>query len=142
MAATVKAGKPPRAPARPPTRDHLPPAQNGKADATADPGVLRFSAESDEPEEREPLFYINDAEYTIPVEPGPGIGMEALHIIAEGGGSAVAMAMADDYVMTEMLGAEGWEALRGCKTVKRADMLHLIQVCTQKALGALENPNP
>jgi hypothetical protein len=138
MAATVRAG----AKSRPATRDHLPPASKGHADAAAAPGVLRFSSSSDKPQEREPLFYIDDTEYTIPVDPSPSIGLEAIHIVSEGGGNPVAMAMADDYVMTQMLGEDGWAALRGCKTITAGDYRHLVKICSERAMGALEDPNP
>jgi hypothetical protein len=105
------------------------------------PAVLRFTSVADEPEEREPLFYIDDTEYTMLKNPSSTIGQEALHILAENGGSPLGQVMADDYVMTKMLGEEGYAALRACKTIKAADLAHLKQVVSQKALGALEGPN-
>lgn len=137
MAATVKAGaKRPR-------------TANANGNGTAPPapqitGPLRFSAESDEPEEREPLFFIDDHEYTIPVNPPASIALEALHIMAAGKGSVAASIEAEDYIMTEMLGEDGWAALRGCKTVKKHEMRHLIQVISERANSAMEddgNPN-
>jgi len=137
MAATAKAGKtPPRARPVPRAIAAAPPPQAN--------GVLRLTSTSDEEEAREPLFYIDDVEYTIPVEPPASIALEALHIVAEGGGSPVAQMMAEDYVMTEMLGEEGYAALRGCKTLKSADLRRVIEVCSERANAAMEeegNPN-
>jgi hypothetical protein len=110
--------------------------------APAAPELLRFTSTTDEPEQREPLFYIDDTEYTILVNPPASIGQEALHILAEEGGGPLAQVMADDYVMTAMLGEEGYAALRACKTVKPAELAHLKEIITKKALGALEEvPN-
>jgi hypothetical protein len=113
------------------------------------PVVLRFTSEPAEaaeqvPEEREPLFYIDDVEYTIPVNPSSVIGREALHIMAEHGGGPVGMTLADDYIMTMMLGVEGFSALRSCKTLKKGDYPYLVSIITERAMGALEedNPNP
>jgi hypothetical protein len=101
--------------------------------------VLRFTSVPDEEEQREPLFYIDDVEYTIPVEPPAGIGLEAMHMIAQGGPAAGAAV--EDYIMGEMLGEDGWAALRECRTLKMADYRRLVQVCTEKVMGAEEDPN-
>lgn len=108
--------------------------------APAAPEVLRFTSTTGEVEQREPLFYIDDVEYTIPVDPSPTIGLEALHILSANGGGVIAQAMADDYVMTEMLGEDGYAALRGCKTVTSGELAQVIRIVSQKALGALEDP--
>ena len=139
MAATAKAGAKPRS-----VRDALPPppgvpAGPPPAPAPEPSGPLRFSSADDGEEKREPLFYVDDVEYTIPVEPSASIALESLHIIARGGGSLAAQMMAQDYVMTRMLGEDGWAALRGCKTVKKHELKHLIQVVTQKAMAELED---
>lgn len=134
MAAKAVAGKPQPVPH--PGRIVRPAPEPAPA-----PAVLRFASVSDEPEEREALFYIDDTEYTVLVNPPASIGQEALHIIAEGGGSPVAQVMADDYVMSQMLGGEAYAALRACKTVKAGELAHLKQVVSRKALGALEDPN-
>lgn len=129
MAATVKA--PATQKRRPPApRPALPPAP------PEPPGLLHFTAVSDEPEEREPLFYIDGTEYSIPLDPPATIAINATHIIATGGPSAGAMA--EDYLMTEMLGEDGFAALRNCKTVKLDDYRHLVEVCTRRAMGQPE----
>lgn len=132
MAATVRGGAKSRANG----------AKPKAVSAPAEP--LRFSTEA-EPvvEEREPFFYIDDAEYTIPKAPGPGIAIEAMHIAASG--SPAALAESDDYVMTEMLGEDGWEALRGLAREHRItgpQLRAMIKEVTTKAMGALEEEGP
>lgn len=151
MAATVRAGKPARAPARPATRDHLPAKSNGHANGTAAPGVLRFSSSSAEPEEREPLFYIDDTEYTIPVEPSASIGLGAQDVLAEEReqllaagfdlktATMTAMGLAQKFVLQEMLGQDGYEALLGYKRLRRADLKRLMEVCSERAYAAMED---
>jgi hypothetical protein len=140
MAATVKAGARNRRPA-------LPPARRPEPEPS---GPLHFAAPAKgakpEPEEREALFYVGDTEYTILSDPGPGIALDARHIIATGGHAA--NAKAEDYVMTEMLGEQGWTDLRRYvreKLISRKDLNYLLKVVTEKAMGALEedpDPNP
>lgn len=138
MTATVRGGPRDRLP-KPPQHAAAPPP------VPAMPAVLRLSSVPEEEEKREPLFYIDDTEYTIPVDPPASIGLESLHIIAAGKGSMVAQMEAQDYVMTQMLGADGWAALRGCKTVKKHELKHLIQIISDRANAAMEDdgdPNP
>ena len=138
MAATVKAPAAKRRP--PPHRPALPPAM------PEPPGLLHFASADAQPEEREPLFYVDDAEYTIPVDPGPGIALEALHIMAgaAGAGDETAQAQAEDYILTQMLGEQGWADLRRCvreKIVSRKDFAYLTGVISERAMGAVESPN-
>jgi len=148
MAATAKAGKPPRA--RPVPRAIT------AAPAPQANGVLRLTSTSDEPEQREPLFYIDDTEYTIPVDPPASIGLAATHMMAAERARLVAigiddrtatfsaMGLAQDYTLQEMLGEEAYKALRECKTLKGADLRRLMEVCSERAMAALEdeeNPN-
>jgi hypothetical protein len=131
VAATVKAPAPRARPARRPREIPAP---------LAETGVLRLSSASSEPEEREPLFYIDDECFTIPVSPPASIGLEAMHMTARGGMAAAAAT--EDYIMSEMLGDEGWAALRACKTLKLADYRRLVQVCMEKAVGPQEDDAP
>jgi hypothetical protein len=135
MAATVKAGAKSRANGTRPKPQALPAAP-------AEP--FRFSTEAEpEAEEREPFFYIDDDEYTILSNPGPGIAIEAMHIMAGGGPAAIVES--DEYVMTEMLGEDGWAALRGVARDRRItgrQLRAMIIEVTQKAMGALEEEGP
>ena len=138
MAAQVKAGPKARRPQRPPVAPPEPEPERS--------GPLHFAAPDKDAErvddEREALFYVGNAEYTIPVDPGPGIGLEARHIVVAGGPTGAAQA--EDFVMTRMLGEDGWADMRRYvldKVIGREDFGYLIKVVTEKAMGALEVPN-
>jgi hypothetical protein len=84
-------------------------------------------------EEREPLFSIDGTEYTIPVEVPPAMGLEAMEKTrTEGEAPATA------WIMRELLGVEGWKALRECKQVNRAQMAAIMQVCRDRVFGGME----
>lgn len=131
MAATVKGAAKSRANSAKP-----------KALEPAEP--FRFSTEAEpEAEERIPFFYIDDDEYTILANPGPGPAIEAMHIAA--GGGPVALVESDDYLMTEMLGEDGWAALRGLARDNRItgkQLRAMIKEVTTRAMGAMEEEGP
>jgi hypothetical protein len=141
MAANAVAGK--KGPTRITRPAGAPRHPVGSRPATPAPPaeVLRLTSEPTEPEVREALFYIDDVEYTIPVDPSPGIAAEAMAILADGQGSLVAQAMAEHYIMNELLGKEGWAALRHCPSLKKGDLQRVMTICRDKAMGALEDPN-
>ena len=95
-----------------------------------------FTSDDDEPVEREPLFYIDDVAYTIPVRVGMDVAIEYLHRAAAVGGGGEGEALAADYLLTEMLGEEGYRALRTYKKLTAAQFAHVIAVCTRIALGS------
>ena len=78
-----------------------------KSGASDELDVIRFSSEA-EPKvsKRIPLFYIDDVAYTVPKDPSPSIGLKYLQIAHEESGDA-----ATYYLMTTMLGEEGFQAL-------------------------------
>jgi hypothetical protein len=47
--------------------------------------------------------------------------------------------VAQDFVMTEMLGEDGYAALRGCKTLKPSELRQVTQIISDRANGALED---
>jgi hypothetical protein len=113
--------------------------------------VLRFSSSSDKPQEREPLFYIDDTEYTMLVDPPASIALtasrllsdERRHLEALGADPLeafrAASGLSQNYVMTEMLGEDGYAALCGCKTITPAEIRQVMQVVSERAQGALED---
>jgi hypothetical protein len=137
MAATVNAASKAKGGAkpRPASRPQLPAAP-------AEP--LRFSSEAEvEPEEREPFFYVDETEYTILANPGPGIAVEAMHIMAAG--TPASTVAAEEYVTTAMIGEDGWAALRGLarkRIISGKQLRAMIAECSQKAMGALEDEDP
>ncbi|MCW2903886.1 MAG: hypothetical protein JWO67_6151, partial [Streptosporangiaceae bacterium] len=85
---------------------------------------------------RFPLFYIGDKPYTVPAQPRMGLGFEFLHIARTQG-----EVMAYDFLMTEMLGAEGWRALcqyRG--KISAEQYATIVSVAERLTVGALEVP--
>lgn len=156
MAAEAKGGKPPAGRiTRPPGAARRgPDGSVHGASAPGRPAVLRLTSEPAGEEEREPLFYIDDAEYTIPVVPVATTGLQATHLLAETRAELIAtgmapltaanlaMGVAQDYVLREMLGEEGYAALRACKTITGPQLQRLVEVCSEKAMGAMEAPNP
>lgn len=145
MTATVRGGPRDRLP-KPPARrpaEPKPPAPQGP---------LHFSSASElEPEAREPLFYIDDTEYSIPSAPSASIGLGAQKTLAEEreqllaagldlkAATMTAMGLAQHYILRRMLGPEGYEALVGYDRLKRADLTRLMEVCSEKAYAEMED---
>jgi len=134
-----------RSPATGPARISPPrPAANGDRPAgdPSIPDILRFTTEAsgDVPEVRIPLFSIDDVVYTIPAEPNLTIGLEASHLLGESADPGIGATRAMDYVLTEMIGEEGYAALRRLRTVSRAGFQKVSAICMELAMGALEDP--
>lgn len=92
--------------------------------------------------ERVPMFFIGDREYTVLKDPPASIALEAMHIMARGGGGPQAELMADDYVMTEMLGEEAYAAFRQAPQPTPKQRRWVSMEVTKRAMGALEDPKP
>jgi hypothetical protein len=98
-----------------------------------------------EPAERVPLFYIGDVEFTIPARPGANVALQYLHI---GSGQECSCikphgrgeAAANDYLLTELLGDDGYQALREYDDLQMADLAQLLTIAVQHTMGALEVP--
>ena len=126
MAATVRATK-----KSPPKR----PARTAPALADEEYEVIRLDAEPDETEERVPLFYIGDTEYTVVKRPGMNIGLQYLHL-ARTSGQEIAV----DYLLGKLLGDDGYRALREYDGLKPKDFERICEVAARLTLGALELP--
>ena len=133
MAATVRAGKSAakRSTARPKASAAPKPVEH-----STDGGfeVLRLTTKSD-PEERVPLFYIDDREYTIPKRPRMNIALEFMHLARERNDSA-----AMDYLLEKLLGKEGYQALRDYDDLTPQQFQQITDIATRLTLGALELP--
>ena len=99
-----------------------------------------FTSDDDEPVERDTLFYIDDKPFTIPVRVGVDVAIEYLHRAAAVGGGGEGEALAADYLLTEMLGEEGYRALRTYKKLTAAQFAHVIAVCTRIAVRVARDP--
>jgi hypothetical protein len=98
-------------------------------------GKPRTLAEALAGVDREPLFSIDDVQYTIPVAVPPALGLEAIER------SRAMGAGADAWLAELMLGADGWKALRTCPDVDEDQMATILRVLRERALGPLERAN-
>lgn len=97
--------------------------------------VVRLDAEPDEVEERVPLFYIGDTEYTVVKRPGVNIGLQYLHLSRTSG-----QEIAVDYLLGKLLGDDGYRALREYDRLKPKDFERICEVAARLTLGAMELP--
>jgi hypothetical protein len=84
-------------------------ADNHKQASGEDLDFIRFSSEAEpdpKREQRVPLFYIDEEAYTVPRFPAPTIGLRYLKLAHEEGSDE-----ANYWLLTSMLGDEGYEAL-------------------------------
>src|SRR5690349_2391474 len=128
MAATVKASK--TAARRPARRDATPPP--GPA---AGPRVLRLTTKQADPVEREPIFYIDDVEYTIPVRMRTNEALECLHVFRTRGDE-----VATDFLLEKLLGADGYRALREYDGLEPEHLQQIIEIAVERMMGATEGP--
>lgn len=140
MAARVTAKKTAaKRPSRP--RVPAPVAEPEPESSPLDPGaggefeVLRLTRRTDRAEEREPLFYIDDVEYTILKRPSPNVGLQCLHLFRTQGDG-----VATDYVLAKLLGPEGYAALREYDDLTPPQYKQICQIAIKRALGSLEVP--
>jgi hypothetical protein len=140
MAAKVTATK--TAAKRTPRRPAPPPAPEPELEESPlDPGgsgefeVLRLTTKADRPEERVPLFYIDDTMYSVAKKPGVNVGLQFMHLYRTQG-----EAVATDYVLDKLLGSEGYTALLGYDDLTPQQLQQICQIAVKLALGSLELP--
>lgn len=97
--------------------------------------VLRLTTSKKREEERVPLFYIDDREYTIPRRPRMNIALQFMHIAREQNGDA-----AMDYLLEKLLGEEGYRALRDYDDLEPEEFRQITAIAYKLTLGALELP--
>jgi hypothetical protein len=93
--------------------------------------IIRFSSDAKpnpEAEKRVPLFFIDDVPYTVPKKPNPVIGLTFLKLAHEEG-----VEEANYYLLMEMLGEEGYQALLDYAAKGLLEQEHYDQVL-EKAL--------
>jgi hypothetical protein len=71
--------------------------------------------------------------------PPPALGLRALALAERRGGTPEAIALADVYVMRQMLGEESYMALLGCNTMSKDQYLRIVTRVTRTAMAALED---
>lgn len=140
MAAKVTASK--KTAAKRPSRPRVPaPAPEPEPESSPlDPGagefeVLRLTRSPDRAEERVPLFYIDDVEYTVVKRPNVNVGLQMLELLRTEGEPA-----AQAYVLGKLLGPEGYAALLDYDELTAEQYSHICRVAARLALGSLELP--
>jgi len=83
-----------------------------------------------EEEERVPLFYIGDTEYTIPKDIPPGVALQYLRTAGERGEQYAAPTL-----LTRVLGEEAYEALESSRALKDEQLQQIVQIVVDLALG-------
>jgi hypothetical protein len=86
--------------------------------------------------EMEHIFSIDGVQYFMPVSVPPAIALRVLEVIELQGEDAAA-----SYVLHEVLGEEAHTALKNCQAIKSAQLKAIVEVVTERAMGALESGN-
>lgn len=85
------------------------------------------------PEQREDLFELGGTMYSIPVEVPGNVSLEAMERFRRGGDG-----LATPWLMEELIGSEGYKALRECKTLRKEDLVAIQEVIRLKVFGPQE----
>lgn len=83
--------------------------------------------------DREPLFTIDDVEYTVPKKVPANVGLKAVDTVARLG-----EADGTRWLMVLMLGEDGWKALMDCDGLEASDLQAIQEVLRAKVFGDLE----
>lgn len=111
---------------------------NGRANGNghrslAVPLILELTSGPAEDLERIPIFSVDGTEYTIPKDVPAYVSLEAQELLATQG-----MVVAERWLMVELLGEDGWKALRSCKTLTRGQYRKLAASIVEHAMGSDE----
>ena len=102
---------------------------NGTAD-TADFEPIRIAANEEVVEERVPLFFIGDDEYTIPKSIPPGVALEFLREARTHGRD-----LATAPLLSRVLGEDAYTALEQSKALTEDQMEWIVDKVLDLALG-------
>jgi hypothetical protein len=91
---------------------------------------IRIDADDDVVEDRVPLFYIGDDEYTIPREIPPGVALQYLRQARESGHE-----LATPPLLIRVLGEDAYMALEQSKAVKEDQLERIVKLIVDLALG-------
>ena len=105
---------------------------NGGADVGFEP--IRIAADDEVVEERVPLFYIGDTEYTIPKHIPRGVALQYLRQAGERGHE-----LATAPLLIRVLGEEAYEALEQSKALEDAQLAAIVDIIVGQALGRQED---
>lgn len=94
---------------------------------------IRIEADEDVVDERVPLFYIGDTEYTIPKEIPSGAALQYLRVAGERGEQFAA-----PILLTRVLGEDAYSALEESKGLTDKQLEQIIQLVVDLSLGRRE----
>jgi hypothetical protein len=94
---------------------------------------IHIPADEDVVEEREPLFYIGDTEYTVPLNIPMGATLEYLRIAREQG-----EVFAAPPFLTRVLGEDAYTALEQARGLTGEQLDRIVQHLIDRALGRSE----
>ncbi|MEH0586233.1 hypothetical protein QA942_19935 [Streptomyces sp. B21-106] len=94
---------------------------------------IRIAADDDVEEERVPLFYIGDTEYTIPKEIPPGVALQYLRQARESGHE-----LATPPLLIRVLGEGAYMALEQSRAVTEEQLESIVKLIVDLALGQAE----
>lgn len=94
---------------------------------------IHIPADDDIEEERVPLFYIGDTEYTIPKVIPSGVALQYLRVAGERGQDFAA-----PILLTRVLGEEAYEALENSRNLTEDQLRQIVQLVIDLALGKRE----
>ncbi len=103
------------------------------SDPLADFEPIRIAADDEIEEERVPLFYIGDDEYTIPREIPPGVALQYLRQAREFGHE-----LATPPLLIRVLGEDAYMALEQSRAVKEEQLERIVKLIIDLALGQAE----
>src|ERR1700733_9429126 len=84
---------------------------------------------------REPIFTIDEVEYTAPAEVPPHMGLKYLHLMrTEGQGAA------NYFMLMTVLGEEGYLALMNYEQLEQEEYDLVLKIATKKMIGPQEVP--
>jgi len=104
--------------------------------ASAEPGFepIRIPANEDIPDDRIPIFYIGDQEYSVPAVIPAGVALEYLRVAAAAGPDA-----ASGVILTRVLGEEAYMALEQARGLTGEQLQQIVQLVVDRAMGAMES---
>ncbi|MGW5175907.1 hypothetical protein ACWERY_16285 [Streptomyces sp. NPDC004082] len=108
-------------------------AATAKAAAPGAFEPVRIDADSDEPEERVPLFYIGDDEYTIPKTIPRGVALQYLRHASE-----VGHEVATAPLLIRVLGEDAYMALEQSRAMTSEQLERIVDIIIKQALGEQE----
>lgn len=109
-------------------------SSNGSMPGGLDFEPIRIAADEDVPEERVPLFYIGDTEYTIPKHIPKGVALQYLRHAAE-----VGHELATAPLLIRVLGEDAYSALEQSKGLEGDQLERIVNIIIKLALGEQEN---